>query len=74
MHHSLNVWQIYETLIDDAEYLDLVMPMYNLIEYSSNYSETTRSSWFISKMKQLILRLMLLMMINLNLLNIMLNY
>ena len=38
-----------ETTIDDAENLDLVMPMYNLIEYSSNYSETTRSLWFYSK-------------------------
>ena len=27
------------------------MPMYNLIEYSSNYSETTRSWWFCSKDK-----------------------
>ena len=25
------------------------MPMYNLIEYSSNYSETTGSLWFFSK-------------------------
>ena len=29
--------------------LDLVMPMYNLIEYSSNYSETTGSLWFYFK-------------------------
>ena len=35
--------------IDDAEDLDLVMPMYNLIEYSSNYSETAGSLWFYSK-------------------------
>ena len=35
--------------IDDDEDLDLIMPMYNLIEYSSNYSETTRSLWFYSK-------------------------
>ena len=27
------------------------MPMYNLTEYSSNYSETTRSLWFYSKDK-----------------------
>ena len=27
------------TKIDDAEDLDLVMPMHNLKEYSSNYSE-----------------------------------
>ena len=25
------------------------MPMYNLIKYSSNYSETTGSLWFYSK-------------------------
>ena len=28
---------------DDAKDLDLVMPMYNLLKYSSKYSETTRS-------------------------------
>ena len=33
-------------ILDGAEDLDLVMPMYNLIEYISNYSETTRSLWF----------------------------
>ena len=37
------------TTIDDAENFDLVMPMYNLIEYSSDYSETTGSLWFYSK-------------------------
>ena len=35
--------------IDDAEDLDLVMPIYNLIEYSSSYSETTGSLRFYSK-------------------------
>ena len=34
------------TTIDDAEDLDLDIPMYNLIEYSSNYSETTESLKF----------------------------
>ena len=34
------------TTIDDVEDLDLVMPMYNVIEYSSNYSKTTGSLWF----------------------------
>ena len=29
------------TTIDDTEHLDLVMPMYNLIEYKPNYSERT---------------------------------
>ena len=35
--------------IDDAEDLDLVVPMYNPIEYSPNYYETTESLWFDSK-------------------------
>ena len=33
------------TLIDNAEDLDIVMPMYNLIEYSKNYSKTSGSLW-----------------------------
>ena len=37
------------TTINHAEDLDLVMIMYNLMEYSSNYSETTESLWFYSK-------------------------
>ena len=35
--------------INDAEDIDLVMPKHSLIEYSSNYSETTGSLWFDSK-------------------------
>ena len=30
--------KINNTQIDDAEYIDIVMPMYNLLEYSDNYS------------------------------------
>ena len=45
--------KIDETKIDDAENLDLVMPRYNLIKYSSNYSE--RMGSFFLKIKQLIL-------------------
>ena len=29
--------------IDNAEYIDIVMPMYHLIEYSDNYSKTSGS-------------------------------
>ena len=44
MHYLLKcVTKIDGTIIDNAEDFDLVMPMYNLIEYSSNYSETTGS-------------------------------
>ena len=31
--------------IDHAKNIDVVMPMYNLIEYSDNYSKTPGSSW-----------------------------
>ena len=31
--------------IDNAGDLDVVMPMYNLLEYSKNYKTTTRSLW-----------------------------
>ena len=31
--------------IDNAEDLDVVMPMYNLLEYSKNYTKTTGSLW-----------------------------
>ena len=32
-------------LVENAEVLDLVMPMYNLLEYSKNYSKTFASLW-----------------------------
>ena len=31
--------------IDNAEDLDVVMPMYNLLEYSKNYKKTTGRLW-----------------------------
>ena len=31
--------------VDNADYLDIVRSMYNLIEYSDNYSDTSRSLW-----------------------------
>ena len=31
--------------IDNVEDLDVVMPMYNLLEYSKNYKKTTESLW-----------------------------
>ena len=35
--------KINNTRIYNAKYLDIVMPMYNLIEYSKNYSKTSGS-------------------------------
>ena len=37
--------KINNTLIDNSEVLDVAMPMYNLLEYSKNYSKTTVSLW-----------------------------
>ena len=39
------ILKINSTLIDNAEYLDIEMFMYNLIEYNKNYSKTTGSLW-----------------------------
>ena len=37
--------EINETFIDEADFINITMPMYNLIEYSDNYSDTTGSLW-----------------------------
>ena len=37
--------KINNTLIDNGDDLDTVMPMYNLIDYSKHYSKTTGSCW-----------------------------
>ena len=37
--------EINDIKIDNAEDIDIVMPMYNLIEYSKNYSKNVRRLW-----------------------------
>ena len=37
--------EINKTQIDNAKDIDIVMPMYNLIEYSDNYAKTSGSLW-----------------------------
>ena len=37
--------RINNTQVDDAKCIDIIMLMYNLIEYSDNYSKTSRSLW-----------------------------
>ena len=37
--------KINNSQIDNAEYIDIVMRLYNLIEYSDNYSKTSGSLW-----------------------------
>ena len=37
--------EIINTQVDNAKDIDIVMPIYNLIEYSDNYSKTSGSLW-----------------------------
>ena len=37
--------EINNTQVDNAKDIDIVMLMYNLIEYSDNYSKTSGSLW-----------------------------
>ena len=37
--------EINKTQVDNAKDVDIVMPMYNLIEYSNNYSKISGSLW-----------------------------
>ena len=37
--------EINETFVDEAGHINIAMPMYNLIEYSDNYSDTSGSLW-----------------------------
>ena len=34
-----------ETFVDDANFINITMPMYNFIEYSDNYSDTSGRLW-----------------------------
>ena len=37
--------EINDTFVDYADFINNAMPMYNLIEYSDNYSDTSGSLW-----------------------------
>ena len=37
--------EINETFIDETDFINITMPMYNLIEYSDNYSDNSGSLW-----------------------------
>ena len=41
--------EISEPFVDNAENTNIAMPMYNLIEYSDNYSDTSESLWQIKR-------------------------
>ena len=42
---TIYVTEINNTQIDNAKDLDVVMPMFNSLEYSDNYSQTSGSLW-----------------------------
>ena len=46
-HASLRscITKINNTFVDNSEDLDIVMPMYNLLEYGDHYSMTSGSLW-----------------------------
>ena len=45
MRHLKNAKQINKTFVDKTEHINIAMPMYNLIEYSDNYSDASGSLW-----------------------------
>ena len=44
--------QINETFVDEAEQINIEMPIYNLIEYSDDYSDTSGSLWHLNRDEQ----------------------
>ena len=51
--------KINNTHIDNTEYIDIVMPMYNLIQYSDNCSKTSASLWQYYKIIMVILLILM---------------
>ena len=41
--------EINGTFVDDSQHINIAMPMYNLTEYSDNYSDTSGSLWQFKK-------------------------
>ena len=39
------ITEINETFIDEAKHINVTMPMYNLIEYCDNYSDSSGNLW-----------------------------
>ena len=44
--------EINKTFVDEAEYINIAMPMYNLIAYSDNYSDTSGGLWHFNRDEQ----------------------
>ena len=41
LHSLLCITEINNTKVDNAKDIDIVMPIYNLIEYNDNYAKTS---------------------------------
>ena len=41
--------EINETFVDETDFINITIPMYNLIEYSDNYFDTSGSLWSFKK-------------------------
>ena len=41
--------EVNETFIDEADFINIAMPIYNLIGYSDNYSDTSGSLWLFKR-------------------------
>ena len=48
------ILKLNNTLIDNSEDLDIVMPMYNLLEYSKNYKKQQEVFGIITEMNQIV--------------------
>ena len=51
LHLDQCISKINNTFIDNIEDLDVAIPMYNLLEYSDNYSMTPGNLWNYYRMK-----------------------
>ena len=58
------ITKINDIKIDNAEDLDKVMPMYNLLEYSRNYKNQQEACGITIEMNQVILFLLILNLLN----------
>ena len=62
---SINcISKINQQIIDNAEDLDVVMPLQNLLEYSKSYKKTTGSLWNYYRYQPLIIFQLILNLLN----------
>ena len=52
---TICISEINNTQIDNCKDIDIIMPMYNLIEYSDNYAKTSGSLWQFYRDDQIII-------------------